>query len=131
MTTHEGHDHPNTKAGRAACRRAALQGQAPTTDKQGSQNRHPAGKKGHVFVANDQFPDQCATCAQNREARIHRAKRATLKRKADTADPSLPHAYDEDMERAKRCYICKRGEGASVHTEGPRDLGKLLNFFAR
>lgn len=105
MTTHQGHDHPNTKAARAACRRAALQGNEPKTTKQASQERHPAGK------------------AAGTPAKV-KARKGTAK----YVDPSMPHAYDEDMEKAKRCYICKRAAGASVHTEGPRDLGQLLTF---
>jgi hypothetical protein len=39
-------------------------------------------------------------------------------------DPSLPHAFDEDMERPDRCYVCHRTLTASIHSEGPRDLSR-------
>lgn len=146
MTTHEGHDHPNTKAGRAACRRAALQGQPPKTTEEASRERHPAGKKlspddcDHPNVKRQAHKNQhsqdikyhyrCPSCGKTSVSPFGAAAKAR-KRKADTADPSMPHAYDEDMEKANRCYICKRGASASVHTEGPRDLAKLLTFGAR
>lgn len=101
MTTHEAHDHPNTKAGRAACRRAALNGSAPKTREEGSKERHPAGKK-----------------------------RSTPKAKKDKIDnrPALPHEFDDDTERPGFCYVCKLTKRARVHDAGPSDLGMLFNF---
>lgn len=101
MTTHEGHDHPNTKAGRAACRKAALQGEAPKTAKQASKARHPSSKAP--------------------------ARKASVKREPDL-DPALPHEFDSDTTNPKRCYVCKRSETANIHTEGPQDLAKLFTF---
>lgn len=96
MTTHTGHDHPNTKAGRAACRRA---GTAQPTD------------------LSDRIHDEAAA-----ERKVKKPKRAKQ------ADPALPHEFDSDIDKPARCYVCKRAKSASVHSDGPRDLGMLFNF---
>lgn len=88
MTTHEGHDHPNTKAGRAACRKAALQGEAPKTTEQASRARHPSGKA--------------------------RAKK-TPRHVPNQVDPAMPHEFDPVIGAANKCYVCGRLERASIH----------------
>lgn len=104
MTTHADHDHPNTKAARAACRKAALNGQTPTTAKQGSEARHPAGKK---------------------------AKKPPAPKITKPVNTSLPHEYDDDANRPGFCYVCRLTKRARVHDEGPRDLGMLFSFGGR
>lgn len=88
MTTHEGHDHPNTKAGRAACRRAALQGQPPKTRLERSKADHPAGKKAkkaakvdpalpHEFNPLIGKPTQCYDCGRAKRATVHKQDQGT------------------------------------------------------
>lgn len=110
MTTHEGHDHPNTKAGRAACRRAAQAGL--TTEE----------------MAKRRIQDNAT---DSRKAQIKaRAKRAKVDgRKVEKPiNTSLPHAYDPDSERPDRCYVCRLTRTARVHSEGPTDLSARFGF---
>lgn len=90
MSAHEGHDHPATKAGRAACRRAG--------------NNHTAVKSQNAGAKAEAKP---------------RAKRKVDTSRPVTAPihTSLPHAYDEDAERPGRCYVCKLTVRARVHDD--------------
>lgn len=112
MTTHEGHDHPNTKAARAACRRAA--GLIGDRKSASSLPKMSAEEKARIKA--------------NKPAVRGKAKKdkANQRRVEKPINTSLPHAFDEDMERPGRCYVCKLTRTARIHTAGPSDLASRL-----
>lgn len=96
MSAHDGHDHPATKAARAACRRA---GTAKPTDH--SDRIHTEAK------------------ARKTKAKASKGDDRPITKPLNT---SLPHAYDPEIDRPDRCYVCKLTKRARVHDDGPTDL---------
>lgn len=109
MTAHEGHDHPNTKAARAKCRRASS---GPITDS---------------MIAKEKYRAEAKTKTESAATRGE-PKPSSRRRVTEPIHTALPHAYDEDMERPGRCYVCKLTRTARIHSEGPRDLSALFRF---
>lgn len=85
MTTHTGHDHPNTKAGRAKCRR-----------------------EGGPLSAT-------ADAVRDRPIPDPKPRKRSTRQVTEPIHTSLPHQYDEDIERPDRCYVCKLTKRARVH----------------
>lgn len=107
MTTHAEHDHPNTKAARAACRKAL----------EGSISRHPA--KGEPGARLKAVPG---------EGKAAKPKKQPKPKITQAVNTSLPHEFDEDAERPGFCYVCRLTKRARVHDEGPTDLTKLFKL---
>lgn len=105
MTTHAEHDHPNTKAARAACRKAL----------EGSISRHPA--KGASGARLKAVPGEGKPKKQPPKPKITQA-----------VNTSLPHEFDEDIEREGFCYVCRLTKRARVHDDGPSDLAARFKF---
>jgi hypothetical protein len=45
-------------------------------------------------------------------------KASTGRKVTEPINTAAPHAYDEDMERPGRCYVCKLTPTARVHIAG-------------
>lgn len=84
MTTHEGHDHPATKAARAACRRAGTAQPTDLTDRIMTEAKAKAKRKPrveratygdpalpHEFDSEIGKPERCYVCRKNKFARVH------------------------------------------------------------
>jgi hypothetical protein len=102
MTTHAGHDHENTKAARAKCRRENADPASPMAEK----------------VRDRPIPDP----------KPKRSKRDNGQRVKKAVNTSLPHEFDADLDRPDRCYICRLTKFARVHTDGPTDLARRFGF---
>jgi hypothetical protein len=107
MTTHSSCDHENTKAARAKCRRERANGESlDAQDKRAAELRDRP------------IPDSKPKTKKGRAAR-------KVEKPMNT---SLPHEFDEDMERPGRCWVCQLTKFARVHTDGPTDLARRFGF---
>jgi hypothetical protein len=152
MLSHEGHDHPATKAARAACRRAAEKGL------DASVARHPASRKGgnaktpqgraegraklrpgaekvtqiltqpHDFVGHETRPSICKHCGQTERGRLHDG--VVGESRLHVAQSVCKHPADQWIlkgatKKKTGSYYCKCGK--FMGDEGPRDLSNLIN----
>lgn len=147
MTTHADHDHPNTKAARAACRRGSPNKLPPMSAedkariKAGGPNRKPAGKgklaekpseiltQPHDFNPLEARPSICRNCGQTERGRLHDG--VTGESRLHTAQAACKHPADKWVlkgatKRKTGSYYCACGK--YIGDEGPRDLQAKFRF---
>lgn len=150
MTSHAGHDHPNTKAARAACRRGnpnklpPMSAEDKARIKAGGPNRKPAGKgklkagdekpseiltQPHDFVPLESKPHLCKHCGQTTRGRLHDGVggESRLHRAQETCKhPTDQWVLKGATKKKTGSYYCKCGK--YIGDEGPRDLQAKFRF---
>lgn len=86
MSAHDGHDHENTKAARAKCRRGKGANALPPMDDEAKARIKAGGP-------------------------IRKPK----SQRAAQPDPALPHEFDPVIGAPGKCYVCGRRRSADVH----------------
>lgn len=125
MTTHEGHDHPATKAARAACRR----GQGLIGDRKSANDlpKMPAKEKARIKAGK---PKAKATQPevdhddQRRDGRIGESRLAHAR--AACKHPSDKWVLRGATRKRTGTYVCECGQ--RMGDEGPRDLAAKFRF---
>lgn len=143
MTTHADHDHPNTKAGRAACRRnaAALDDSIarhpakgkPTEKKPKAtlkavpSRRKPQDDPGDPDCEHPRTKQNtCTECgATNVLARKYPQR---VEREVVSEIKTTPHLFNPHDTRPSICLNCGKPEEARIHTDGPTDLSANFGF---
>lgn len=124
MTTHADHDHPNTKAARAACRRGytgrkplpPMSAEDKARIKAGGPVRKPKPKAKADPVDHDD---------ERRDGRRGESRLATAR--AACKHPAKDWVLKGATKKKTGAWYCPCGQ--HMGDEGPRDLAKLFNFF--
>lgn len=143
MLNHEGHDHPATKAARAACRRAAEKGLDASVARHPAKGRGAKPKKAqglaerpseiltqpHDFSPLEARPSICRNCGQTQRGRLHDG--VVGESRLHVAQATCKHPADQwilkgSTKKKTGSWYCKCGK--YIGDEGPKDLQAKFRF---